>query len=119
MKGLSTLCTCTIIHTHTDSAPSVAPEGLKISHNFPTKAELSWSPLPEEKQNGVMTGYKIQVVGPDSSREISVQGVNTTSFEVSGLRPFTLYNFNVSAMTKAGTGPAATTSSKTPEGGET
>ena len=50
--------------THTDPAPSVAPEGLDISHRLPTTAELSWSPPPAEKQNGVITGYTVEVVGP-------------------------------------------------------
>ena len=40
----------------------------------------------------------------------------TTFIQIPGLRPFTSYTFNVSAMTKAGTGPPATVSSKTPEG---
>ena len=58
----------------------------------------------------------MKVVGSDSPGEIPVQGAGTTSVEIPGLRPFTSYTFNVSAMTKAGTGPAATISSKTPEG---
>ena len=102
-------------HTHTDPAPSIAPEGLHITHSLPTTAELSWSPLPLEKRNGVISGYTIQVVGPDSSREIPVQDAETTTVK---LRPFTSYTFHVSAMTKAGTGPVATISSTTPEGGE-
>ena len=105
-------------HTHTDPAPSIAPGGLNITHSHPTTAELSWSPLPVEKRNGVITGYTIQVEGPDFSREISVQDGNMSSVEVPGLRPFTSYTFHVSAMTKAGTGPVATVSSTTPEGGE-
>ena len=75
-------------------------------------------PPPLEEQNGVITGYTVQVEGPDSSREFSVQNASTTSVEVSGLKPFTSYTFHVSAMTKAGTGPAATISSTTPEGGK-
>ena len=107
------------MRTYTNPAPSVAPGGLKISHSLPTKAELSWCPLPVEKQNGVITGYKVQVVEPDSSREMSVQEADTTSVEISDLRPITSYTFIVSAMTKAGTGPAATIPFKTSEGGET
>ena len=58
-------------------------------------------------------------MGPDFSQEILVQDAETTSVEVPGLMPFTSYTFQVSAMTKAGTGPVATISSTTPEGGET
>ena len=60
----------------------------------------------------------MKVVGPDSPGEIPVQGAGTTSVEIPGLRPFASYTFNVSAMTKAGTGPAAIISSKTPEESE-
>ena len=83
-------------------------EGLDISHILPTKAELFWTPLSVMKQNVIVTGYKIQVVGPASSQEISIQDADTTSVEVSDLRPSTLYTFNISAITKAGIGPAAT-----------
>ena len=71
-----------------------------------------------EKRNGVITGYTIQVVGPDSSREIPVQDAETTTIEVPGLKPFTSYTFHVNAMTKAGTGPVAIISSRTLKGGE-
>ena len=119
----SDFMTVSIHNTHADAnpAPSVTPEGLNITHNLPTTAELSWTPLPVEKPkyNGVITGYTIQVEGPDSSREISIQNASTTSVEVPNLRPFTSYTFHVSAMTKAGTGPVAIILSTTPEGGET
>ena len=115
---LSHTHTHTHTYTHTDPAPSGSPGRLGIRHKLSTTAELSWSPVPVEKQNGIITGYTVKVVGPDSPREIPVQGAGTTSVEIPGLRPFTSYTFNVSAMTKGGTGPAATVSSKTPEGGE-
>ena len=72
-----------------------------------------------EERNGVITGYTIQVVGLNAPRDILVQRNDTTSVEVTGLRPFTSYTFSVRAMTKAGTGPAATIPSTTPEGGKT
>ena len=115
---IGSIFTHTHTHTHTDPAPSIAPGGLNITHSLPTTAELSWSSLPLEKRNGVITGYTIQVMGPDSSRDIPVQDAETTTVEVPGLRPFTSYTFHVSAMTKAGSGPVATISSTTPEGGE-
>ena len=106
------------IHVRTEPAPSGSPGGLSVRHKLPTTAELHWSPIAVEKQNGVITGYTVKVVGPDSPREIPVQGACTTSVEIPGLRPFTSYSFNISAMTKVGIGPASTVSSKTLEGGE-
>ena len=111
----------THIHTHTlnfDPAPSGSPGGLTVRHKLPTTAELSWSPVPLEKRNGNITGYTVKVVGPDSPGEIPVQGAGTTYLQVEGLKPLSSYSFSVSAVTNAGSGPAAIISSKTPEGGE-
>jgi hypothetical protein len=74
--------------------------------------------VPRDQQNGVITGYTVQVAGPDFIREISTTGATTTSTEVSGLRPSTFYYFSVSATTVAGTGPPARSLSITPQGGK-
>ena len=58
----------------------------------------------------------MQVVGPDSKKEISVTDPNATAVEVPGLKPFTSYTFKVSAVTKEDTGPVAIHSSTTPKG---
>ena len=71
--------------------------------------------MPKDQQNGIITGYTVQVTGPDFIREISITDAST---EVSGLRPNTSYNFSVSAMTVAGTGPPAKRFFTTPEGGK-
>ena len=90
---------------------SGAPGELHISHHLPTSALLSWTPVPENLQNDSNTGYTVYVMGP-------VIDANATSYEVSGLRPYTKYTFGVSAMTGVGTGPAKSVSSTTPQGGK-
>jgi hypothetical protein len=111
---------------HTPTVPSGTPGELLVSHSLPTSAQLSWTPVPEDKQNDTITGYTVKVEGPDctplmdgnaTSYEVLMDG-NTTSYEVSDLRPYTTYTFSVSAMTKAGTGPPIVVSSSTPQGGE-
>ena len=72
--------------------------------------------MPEGKENTVVTGYTVQVVGPDSIRDILVPDANTTSITVSELRPSNSYIFYVSAITKDGNGPSATITLTTPEG---
>ena len=99
----------------TPPVPSGTPGELHVSHSLPTSAQLSWTPVPEDKQNDTITGYTIQIEGPDSTREISV---TDTYYEVSDLRPYTTYTFSVSAMTEAGTGPPISISSATPQGGK-
>ncbi|MCG8624173.1 MAG: fibronectin type III domain-containing protein, partial [Proteobacteria bacterium] len=59
----------------------------------------------------------VQIEGPDSTQEVPVMDGNATSYEVSDLRPYTTYTFNVSAMSEAGAGPPISTFSTTPQGG--
>jgi hypothetical protein len=100
------------------TVPSGTPGELLVSHSLPTSAQLSWTPVPEDKQNDTITGYTVQVEGPDSTQEIPVMDGNATSYEISDLRSYTTYTFSVSAMTEAGTGPPICSSSTTPQGGE-
>ena len=107
-------------HLSFNSAPSDSPGKLKVNHRLPTTAKLSWTPVPRDKQNGVITGYNVCIVGADSTsrREIPVEKGDATTVEISNLTPFTSYNFSISAKTRAGSGPVATVSSRTPEDGE-
>ena len=100
------------------TVPSGTPGELIVSHSLPTSAQLSWTPVPEDKQNDTITGYIVQVVGLDSTKEIPVMDGNATSYEVSDLRPCTTYTFSVSAMTEASTGPPIIVSSTTPRTGK-
>ena len=102
------------------TVPTGTPGELFVSHRLPTSAQLSWTPVPKDKQNDVITGYTVQVVGSDSTekREISLIDGNATSYEVSNLRPYTEYIFSVRAITEAGTGPPISVSSITPQGGK-
>ena len=109
---------CESSSEHTPTVPSGTPGELLVSHSLSTLAQLSWTPVPEDKQNDTITGYIVQVVGPDSMQEIPVMNGNTTSYEVSGLRPYTTYTFSVSAITKAGAGPPIIISSTTSPGGK-
>jgi hypothetical protein len=75
--------------------------------------------VPEHQRNGIITDYSIQVVGPDTTRNIPTTGkYNTTFKEVCDLRPSTEYTFSVSAVTVAGSGPAISVSFITPQEGE-
>ena len=103
---------------HTPTVPSGAPGELLVSHSLPTSAQLSWTPVPEDKQNDTIIGYTVQIEGPDSTQEIPVMDGNATSYEVSDLRPYTTYTLSVSAMTETGTGPPISISSATPQDGK-
>ena len=60
---------------------------------------ISWDATKEE----TVTGYTVQVEGPDSTQEIPVTCKYITSVEIADLRPSTQYTFKVSAVTVAGT----------------
>ena len=103
-----------------NSVPSGSPGELTVNHRLPTTAKLSWTPLPEKERNGVVTGYTVQVMGPDQSTLYNqVVSEDVISIEIPNLNPSTLYTFKVSAKTKAGSGPEGSVLSKTPNGGET
>ena len=83
--------------------------------------------MPEDQQNGKITGYSIQI-HVEGSNTTCTRNVQTTgryftldaytSEEISDLRPSTEYTFRVSAKTVAGSGPAISVSFVTPQEGK-
>ena len=76
--------------------------------------------VPAELQNGIITSYLVTVVpwnGEINPVEIRVDSI-TLSYLVTGLSPYTSYNFSVSALTSVGAGPSVMESSTTPFDGE-
>ena len=130
-----TLLLSLIAYTHTIYiAPSGTPEWLTVGCSLPTSVRLSWGAVPKDQQNGVITGYSMQVEGPDTTRNTQKTTIVTdrmprmhrphsimenayTSKEVSDLKPSTEYTFSVSAKTVAGSGPAISVSFVTPQEG--
>ena len=116
-------------------APSGSPVWLTVGCNLPTSVQLSWGTVPKDQQNGVITGYSIQVKKPGSTRNIQIATTISgrmppvhsphflmedtySSEKVYGLKPSTEYTFSVSAKTRAGSGPAISVSFVTPQEGE-
>ena len=114
-------CTCSYKHVHTLTiAPSGTPKWLTVRCSLPTSVWLSWGDVPEDQQNGEITGYSIQVEGRNTTRNVqTTRGYFTlavyTSEEISDLRPSTEYIFSVSAETTVGSGPAISVSFITPQ----
>ena len=86
--------THTHTHTHTHAVISNTIGRIKTAQYHPTSAWISWGALLED----VVTGYTVQIVGPDSTREIPVKDKHSTFVEVSNLSPSTEYTFQVSAV---------------------
>ena len=58
----------------------------------------------EDGQNGVIIGYNISYYSVPGGT-ISNRATTDTSYDITGLNPYTLYNVSVAAYTSVGTGP--------------
>ena len=83
---------------HTSTVPSDAPGKSLVSHNLSASAQLSRTPVPEHKQNDNMTGYTVQIEGPEFMREIPVMDGNAISFEESDVRPYTTFSISAGEL---------------------
>ena len=63
---------------HTSTVPSGTPGELLVSHSLPTPVQLPWTPVPEDtEQNDTITGYTVQLDGPDSTQEVPMMDGNS------------------------------------------
>ena len=61
-----------------------------------------WSEPPLHHHNGMITGYSVSLLQHDT---VVMYSTNTTSFTLTSLKPFSSYNFTVTARTSEGFGP--------------
>ena len=81
---------------------------------------LSWSPPPEDQQNGEIQSYVInvtQVIPPTSELPIRFE-TSELEFTVMSLHPAWVYEFSVSAETSAGLGQPVVISASLLEDGK-
>ena len=84
--------------------PSKSPMMFNGSAISPYSATLTWGPPPSEGQNGVITGYVIQVTVLETN-EMFLLYTSNTYLEVNTLRPFRTYFCVIAAQTVIGDGP--------------
>ena len=99
------------------SAPTGPPLDVDATPVNSTSVTIFWNPPAPENQNGVITGYVInlKIVGSEEVTQYSSSSENIT---IGSLHPFTTYSFTVAAQTSVGTGPYTTNSTViTPEDG--
>ena len=82
-----------------------------------TSILVTWSPPPEDDQNGVILGYIITyiIIGDELSTTMSTP---ETTINITGLAIYTEYNISVAAYTVIGTGPYDTVVGRTDSSGE-
>ena len=79
---------------------------------------VTWGTIDCIQRNGEITGYVVQYEGGDMT-DGGMTDVNTRTFEATGLRPFTVYTFQVAGVNDVDTGPFAETIIITEEDGVT
>ena len=86
------------------AAPSMPPENLTVEATTAESITLSWSPPDVQSQNGIITGYLINVTAIETGESIQVSST-TTNLVIQSLRPFTVFDCTIAAMTSTGIGP--------------
>ena len=90
--------------------PSSAPSNLITSSITSTGVVFSWSNLPLSSQNGIITGYIVNLVEISSGNAWNYTS-NTTSLSLLAvLSPHTTYKFAIAAQTVIGNGPFSASS---------
>lgn len=92
------------MHVHT--APALAPIGLRVISQTSSSLTLAWMAPPLERQNGLITGYSVNVTNTDTGVSMLLSSTgNSNSITVTQLSPYTSYLCSVAAQTIVGQGP--------------
>ena len=92
------------IHCLSNTAPSAAPVGLIVLSQSSASLTLSWELPPTESQNGIITGYSINVTS-STTGEVVLLSTTNSYVSVTSLSPYTIYLCSVAAQTTVGLGP--------------
>lgn len=100
--------------------PSGFPQSFMETVQSSSSVTLSWMPPLLDEQNGVLTGYTLNITETGSG--VTTQRTlpsSQTSITVTSLLPFTTYSYAISASTSVGPGPFNTLLTvTTPEDGK-
>ena len=90
----------------TTAAPPGPPQNVRARATGPKSILLAWDP-PENDGGERVTGYGIQVQGPNDNSWIDLErntGTTTRTFTHTGLKPVTRYSYRVRAINRVGEG---------------
>ena len=101
---------------------SVIPSGpLVVTKKDSSSVSLSWKRPSADHYNGQLMGYTVEIEDLNGVPQKAPKETTNTfeiSTQIDGLKSDTEYIFHVSARTAAGSGPTATVSGCTTEGGK-
>ena len=87
----------------THAVPSVPPSNVNGYVIDSTSISLSWEPPPQERQNGVVTGYLVNITEVETGNTSQLY-TSSTSITLSSLHPSYTYICSIAAVT-IGPGP--------------
>ena len=93
------------------TAPSAPPSSVTVTGVTSSTISVQWGSVPCIHQNGDITGYSVQyeVMGSGNTQIEMVSGDSSGGMTtISGLAAATMYEYQVAAMTGAGTGEYST-----------
>ena len=102
----------------TYAAPSGVPENVSAIPLSSISVEVTWDLPLFQHRNGPITAYNFTVTEQQTNTQVLSSVLLNTSTVVTSLRPFTAYNFAVSARNSIGNGPDRTVLLTTPEDGK-
>ena len=88
------------------TAPDAAPTNVSTSSTLLNQIDVSWSPPPEEFQNGVIIRYLVHYADIAAPSMVTVQTATTTSASLTmAISAGTTYLVSIAAVTSVGDGP--------------
>ena len=99
--------------------PSTAVSGLTANAAGTSSVNVSWDPLPEEDNPGILFNYEVNYKTIESENWLTEQVWSTEEpYVITGLEAFTSYTVSVTMVNLEGKGIAASVNVSTEEGGE-
>ena len=109
------LCVPDLIRKCITSAVPGMPRNVMTTVNGPRSISVSW--MEPAQTNGVIQSYMLTI--SNEEMEVATNSTSETNFTEYMLIPFTLYTFEVVAVTNAGAGRGALSNATTEEAGRT
>ncbi|XP_047192895.1 interleukin-6 receptor subunit beta isoform X2 [Scophthalmus maximus] len=94
-----------------EGEPRAAPEDFTAPSKTHSSVTLSWKAIASVDRRGVLTHYRLCTVklgSQDEQRECHNVSASLTKLHLEKLTPGAKYNISLAAVTRVGTGPAAT-----------
>ena len=88
------------------AAPSGPPLNISVEATTPRTLYFSWEPPLLEQQNGVISGYVVNIISEENGMVFQIySNNNATNISATLFTPYTVYRCTMASSTMPGTGP--------------